>query len=60
MVEDDGLAGILTAQGTPERWVDKIVAEANRRGQARALKRALGEKRVLKDAPRQESQASIE
>ena len=32
MVEDDGLAGILQAQGTPERWVDKLVAEANRRG----------------------------
>jgi protein phosphatase len=32
MVEDDGLAAILQSQGTPERWVDKLVAEANRRG----------------------------
>ncbi len=32
MVEDDGLAAILRSQGTPERWVDKLVAEANRRG----------------------------
>ena len=32
MVEDDQLANILQAQGTPERWVDKLVAEANRRG----------------------------
>jgi protein phosphatase len=32
MVEDDALAGILKSQGTPERWVDKLVAEANRRG----------------------------
>jgi serine/threonine protein phosphatase PrpC len=32
MVEDDGLAGILQAQGNPEKWVDKLVAEANRRG----------------------------
>ncbi len=32
MVEDDQLASILQAQGTPERWVDKLVAEANRRG----------------------------
>ena len=32
MVEDDGLESILKAQGTPERWVDKMVAEANRRG----------------------------
>jgi len=32
MVEDDGLEMILKAQGTPERWVDKMVAEANRRG----------------------------
>ena len=32
MVEDDGLAGILQTQGTPERWVDRMVAEANRRG----------------------------
>ena len=32
MVEDDGLEAILKAQGAPERWVDKMVAEANRRG----------------------------
>ncbi len=32
MVEDDALASILKTQGTPERWVDKLVAEANRRG----------------------------
>ena len=32
MVEDDGLAGILQSQGNPERWVDRMVAEANRRG----------------------------
>jgi protein phosphatase len=32
MVEDDALAGILQAQGNPEKWVDKLVAEANRRG----------------------------
>ncbi len=32
MVEDDALAGILTSQGAPERWVDRLVAEANRRG----------------------------
>lgn len=32
MVEDDGLAAILMADGTPERWVDRMVAEANRRG----------------------------
>jgi PPM family protein phosphatase len=32
MVEDEQLAQILQAQGTPERWVDKMVAEANRRG----------------------------
>ena len=32
MVEDEGLAGILQSQGTPERWVDRMVAEANRRG----------------------------
>jgi protein phosphatase len=32
MVEDDALQGILQSQGNPERWVDKMVAEANRRG----------------------------
>ena len=32
MVEDDALAGILQSQGNPEKWVDKMVAEANRRG----------------------------
>jgi len=32
MVEDDALAGILQSTGNPEKWVDKMVAEANRRG----------------------------
>src|SRR5262245_29828091 len=32
MVEDDQLQAILQSQGNPERWVDKMVAEANRRG----------------------------
>jgi protein phosphatase len=32
MVDDDVLHEILKGQGTPERWVDKMVAEANRRG----------------------------
>jgi PPM family protein phosphatase len=32
MVEDDSLAAILRTQGSPEKWVDKMVAEANRRG----------------------------
>ncbi len=32
MVDDDVLQGILESQGTPDRWVDKLVAEANRRG----------------------------
>jgi protein phosphatase len=32
MVEDDALQAILQTQGTPERWVDRMVAEANRRG----------------------------
>src|SRR6185503_9987750 len=32
MVEDDGLGGILRSPGSPEKWVDKMVAEANRRG----------------------------
>jgi len=32
MVEDDALAGILRSPGSPEKWVDRMVAEANRRG----------------------------
>jgi protein phosphatase len=32
MVEDDGLAAILMAPAAPERWVERMVAEANRRG----------------------------
>ena len=32
MLEDDVLAAILRSDGTPERWVDRLVAEANRRG----------------------------
>jgi PPM family protein phosphatase len=32
MVEDDGLAAILRTPGSPEKWVDRLVAEANRRG----------------------------
>ncbi|OGT92425.1 MAG: hypothetical protein A2083_00250 [Gemmatimonadetes bacterium GWC2_71_9] len=32
MVEDEALFAILQAKGTPERWVDRMVAEANRRG----------------------------
>ena len=32
MVEDEVLQSILQSQGNPERWVDKMVAEANRRG----------------------------
>jgi protein phosphatase len=32
MVEDEALAQILQTDGTPERWVDRMVAEANRRG----------------------------
>ena len=32
MLEDDVLAAILLSDGTPERWVDRLVAEANRRG----------------------------
>ena len=32
MLEDDALAAILTSDGTPEKWVDRLVAEANRRG----------------------------
>ena len=31
-LEDDGLAGILRSPGSPEKWVDRMVAEANRRG----------------------------
>ena len=32
MVEDEELAGILRLPGSPEKWVDRMVAEANRRG----------------------------
>ena len=32
MVEDDALGAILRTPGSPERWVDRMVAEANRRG----------------------------
>jgi len=32
MVEDDALAAILKLQGSPEKWVDRMVSEANRRG----------------------------
>jgi len=32
MLEDDVLAAILRSDGTPEKWVDRLVAEANRRG----------------------------
>jgi PPM family protein phosphatase len=32
MLEDDALAAILQGDGTPEKWVDRLVAEANRRG----------------------------
>ena len=32
MVEDDALAAILKTQGSPEKWVDRMVSEANRRG----------------------------
>jgi len=32
MLEDDVLAAILKSDGTPEKWVDRLVAEANRRG----------------------------
>lgn len=32
MVEDDVLASILASQGSPDKWVDRMVAEANRRG----------------------------
>jgi serine/threonine protein phosphatase PrpC len=32
MVDDDALAAILRAPGSPEKWVERMVAEANRRG----------------------------
>jgi len=32
MLEDDALASIVQSDGTPEKWVDRLVAEANRRG----------------------------
>ena len=32
MLEDDVLAAIVKSEGTPERWVDRLVGEANRRG----------------------------
>ena len=32
MVEDDALAAILMTPAAPERWVERMVAEANRRG----------------------------
>ena len=32
MVEDDALGAILRTPGSPEKWVDRMVAEANRRG----------------------------
>ena len=32
MLEDDALASIVLSDGTPEKWVDRLVAEANRRG----------------------------
>jgi len=32
MVEDDALAAILQTPGAPDRWVERMVAEANRRG----------------------------
>ena len=32
MVEDGALAAILQTPASPERWVDRMVAEANRRG----------------------------
>ncbi len=32
MLEDEVLAAILQAGDTPEKWVDRLVAEANRRG----------------------------
>jgi protein phosphatase len=32
MLEDDVLAAILQSDGTPDKWVDRLVSEANRRG----------------------------
>ena len=32
MLEDDVLAAVLQGDGTPEKWVDRLVGEANRRG----------------------------
>jgi serine/threonine protein phosphatase PrpC len=32
MVDDDALAATLRAPGSPEKWVERMVAEANRRG----------------------------
>lgn len=32
MLEDEHLARILQMEGGPERWVDRMIAEANRRG----------------------------
>lgn len=32
MLEDDVLAAILKSEGSPEKWVDRLVGEANRRG----------------------------
>ncbi len=32
MLEDDVLAAVLQSDGTPEKWVDRLVGEANRRG----------------------------
>lgn len=32
MLEDDVLASILHSDGTPDKWVDRLVGEANRRG----------------------------
>jgi len=32
MLEDDVLATVLQSAGTPEKWVDRLVSEANRRG----------------------------
>ena len=32
MLEDDVLAAIIQSDGTPDKWVDRLVSEANRRG----------------------------
>ena len=32
MLEDDVLAAVLKSDGTPDKWVDRLVTEANRRG----------------------------